>query len=159
MTKLLFVCTGNTCRSSMAEALCKDLLLKKEKEDYEVLSAGLAADSGHRAARQAIAVLKKEGIDLTEHTTTLLTAELVTQADLILTMTYRHKLTILNNYAQITDKVYTLKGYARKLDSSSEEETKIDLDISDPFGQPIEIYQECAQEIKGYLKKVIENLD
>src|SRR6056297_3620777 len=110
MTKLLFVCTGNTCRSSMAEALCKDLLLQKGKEDYEVLSAGLAAVRGRGAASQAIAVLKKEGLDLTEHTTTPLTAELVTQADLILTMTQRHKLTILDNYSQVADKVYTLKG-------------------------------------------------
>nr|WP_282580114.1 low molecular weight protein arginine phosphatase [Natroniella sulfidigena] len=147
----MFVCTGNTCRSSMAEVLFQDLLEKNNLDNYDVESAGIAAVDGKSAARQAIEVMKEEDLDLTTHQTSYLTVDLITEADLILTMTQRHKLSILDAYPQVEDKIYTLKEYAATDNKG--------LDISDPFGQPLSVYKECAEEIKEELKKVIKKLD
>jgi protein-tyrosine phosphatase len=212
----------------MAEALLRDLLTRYGKDNYKIKSAGISAFEGGGAAHQAIKVMKEEGIDLTNHQTTLLSKELVEEADLILTMTQRHKLIILDDYPDFREKVYTLKEYAARVEDIEDETKQIEelhqiidkkreefileyqeeieeledrreellnelegiegriveleddlnqrvlaekrelaklrdkignLDISDPFGQPISIYRDCAQEIKAELQKIVENLD
>ena len=92
--QILFVCTGNTCRSSMAEALFKDMIKKHypdKLKDIKVMSAGVAARDGDKASPNAIRAMEELGIDLAFHSATQLTAELISEADLILTMTQRHR--------------------------------------------------------------------
>jgi len=150
MRRILFVCTGNTCRSSMAEALAKKLLEEKEekKEDIEVISAGIAAFPGMPAAGEAIDALSELGIDLKSHRSALLTPEAVREADLVLTMTARHRDHVRALVPGSEDKVFTLGEYA------GQEE-----DISDPIGQPIEVYRECARKLKGLIEKTLARFE
>lgn len=143
MKKILFVCTGNTCRSAMAAAMMSDIA---EKNDLDILvdSAGIFATIGECAADNAIAVMKKRNIDLSLHRTKPLTEELIDMADIILTMTEAHKM-LISNMAE--GKVFTLAEYA---DSEG--------DIPDPYGGDIEEYEETADEIYDILVDIAEKM-
>lgn len=146
MTRILFVCTGNTCRSSMAEALARKILEDKENKerDIEVASAGIAAFPGMPAADQAVEVLSEYGIDLKGHCAALLTPEAVQEADLVLTMTGSQRDRVRAMVPGSENKVFTLGEYA------GEEE-----DIQDPVGQPVEVYRECARKLKNLLDRIL----
>lgn len=154
MRDILFVCTGNTCRSSMAEALFKDILedLGNDTMDFKVHSAGIFALENQEASPQALIAMKNRGINLSDHKSRLLTEKMVEEADLILTMTSRHKKVILDIKSDAKQKVYTLKEYAY-----SKEEPL--LDITDPFGKSVSEYEKTANEIKEALKRVLEKME
>ena len=141
--KLLFVCTGNTCRSAMAAALMNDIA---EKNDINVLidSAGVFAAIGEKASDEAIKALEERGIDLSYHRTKPLTDELIKEADIILTMTEAHKKLIS---PMAPEKVYTLLEYSGESG-----------DISDPFGGDIDEYRQTASEIYDALTDIAEKL-
>ena len=113
--KILFVCTGNTCRSSMAEAILK------AHGGFEVRSAGLAADQGSKASPHAVRVVAAQGLDMSQHRANLINELLVEWADLILAMTRRHKVAIEEQFPKSRGKVYTLKEFALR------EEDKLEL--------------------------------
>ena len=144
---ILFVCTGNTCRSPMAEALMKELA-KERGLKIDVKSAGLYALDGQEASKEAIEVMKEEKIDISNHRANLLYRNLVEEAHLILTMSKSHKEQLLSKYGFLKGKIFTLKEYAY-----SKEE-----DIEDPFGRGIEAYREAKEEIKEAIKKVVDKL-
>lgn len=144
--KILFVCTGNTCRSSMAEGLLKAILKERcVSGDVAVLSAGTMALPGSPAATQAITVLDETGIDISGHQANLLNAELLATADLVLTMTGVHRLQVLQLDAGAVKKVFVLGEYAG-----------IAGDIPDPIGQPQHVYVECAQTLKQLINKSLD---
>ena len=145
---ILFVCTGNTCRSPMAQTLLEEMA-KEKGMDIKVKSAGVFALDGQRASNVAIEALKPEGIDLRSHRANIIHRGLLEEADLILTMGVSHKVALLSKFDFIDDKVYTLKEYAY----GTEE------DIDDPFGGDIHVYNKAKEEIKKALKKIIEQLN
>lgn len=140
---ILFVCTGNTCRSPMAAAI----MAKKAEErgiDVRIESAGIFANEGENASSEAIIVMMEYGIDLTGHHAQSINEELIEKSDLILTMTPAHKM-IFDNVAG--KKTYTLSEYAG-----------IEGDIEDPFGGDVEDYQIAAKQIELAVDKVLEKL-
>jgi protein-tyrosine-phosphatase len=149
--RIIFVCTGNTCRSPMAEAIFKDIITEKGmEEEFEVYSAGVYAFENDPASHQAIEVMKKEfNINLKNHRAKVLDGTDVERADLILTMTRHHRDMIIDIYPEAADKVHVLKEFA-----GLEEE----LDVIDPFGQDYDVYKSCAYEIEELLLEVLKRL-
>lgn len=143
MIKILFVCTGNTCRSAMAAAMMAEIA---EKNDLDVLvdSAGVFAEPGEKASLKAIRTMEKRGIDLTGHRAKVLTKKLINMADIVLVMTYAHKLLI---GGKEDGKVYTLLEYAGG-----------EGDISDPHGGDYEEYEATASEIYDALVDIAKKL-
>lgn len=142
---VLLVCTGNTCRSPMAEVLLKNLLNERYPElssgqssPVLITSAGLSAFPGGPASTEAISVMKQRGLSLLNHQSHSITERGLRHADLILTMTNSHRLAILERMPELSPKVHLLSG-------SSD-------DVSDPFGGAESVYAACADQIEGYLR-------
>jgi len=146
--KILFVCTGNTCRSSMAGALARKILEERGQREIQVSSAGIAAFPGEQASREAIQVMSEMGISLHDHRATRLTPEDIREADLVLTMTAAHREYIKRLVPQCSEKVFTLADYA-----GAESE-----DIPDPLGYPLDAYRECARKLEELIARSLAKL-
>ncbi|MXQ52933.1 low molecular weight protein arginine phosphatase [Shimazuella alba] len=144
MKRVLFVCTGNTCRSPMAEAILTHMA-KQKQFPLQVRSAGIYAVPGDNISPQAKEVLSTEGIQ-TDHCAQRLSEELLEWADVILTMTKQHKNAVLLESPTLNKKVYTLTEYI----------TDDAFDIMDPYGSSVEVYRRCAEEIYQHLETLME---
>ncbi len=147
--KILFVCTGNTCRSSMAEALARKLLTGRsaDKCDVHFFSAGVAAFPADRASREAVQAMSEMGINIQSHRATRLSQDNVLEADLILTMTRGHLDHVKNLFPLFAAKVFTLAEY---VDSTG--------DVPDPFGQSLEGYRRCARRLEELIARMLDKL-
>ncbi|WP_462410227.1 low molecular weight protein arginine phosphatase [Neobacillus sp. Marseille-QA0830] len=144
MQHILFVCTGNTCRSPMAEAILKN----KNIDGMEVKSAGIYAANGSEASANAKQVMDKNKIPH-DHRSTLLSVSEVDWADLILTMTTSHKFAIQQQYPRAINKVYTLKEFTGE---------DYDHDVMDPFGGSVGVYEQTFQELDRLIDQALEKL-
>jgi protein-tyrosine phosphatase len=149
---IVLVCTGNTCRSPMAEILLKKRLADRlkctiaELEDrgIVVMSAGVSAAPGGRAAAEAIQAMRERGLDLSPHESQPLSDRVVRFADLILTMTRGHREAIVEHWAEAEPRVQLVsRGRG---------------DVSDPIGGPQEQYLRCAEQLDGLLAAWIDEL-
>lgn len=144
---IVIVCTGNTCRSPMAEALLRDILDRRfGREDVaRVLSAGVAAQRGHGASPQSVEVMGRRGLDLTGHASQPLDDPLMSMADLVLTLTRQHRDSILAAWPNRKGRIFTLRRDGG--------------DVSDPVGLHVNVYEQCADQIRDELEKWVDALD
>ncbi|SDI61963.1 low molecular weight protein arginine phosphatase [Alteribacillus bidgolensis] len=143
---VLFVCTGNTCRSPMAEALFR----AKTDKNIEGKSAGIYAMPGMPASDGTMKVLKERNITL-KHDSKPLTEELVDWADIILTMTKNHHEMTVQTYPKAADKIFTLKEFA--LDANTDMG-----DIQDPIGGSTDTYRATAEEMDWLLEAALHKI-
>lgn len=144
---IVFVCTGNSCRSVMADYLLKDMV--KDRSDIDVYSAGTGVFLHSTASQATISVLKEKGIDATSHMSMPLDSSLLRQADLIFVMTRGHRAQVLERVPEVETKVYLLKEF-----SDDGHDLQSNLDIPDPMGGSYQMYKECLDVIEGCVKKV-----
>jgi protein-tyrosine phosphatase len=150
---IALVCTGNTCRSPMAAAILNSKLKRRFSDKFQngsfapivACSAGVAASSGDPASSGAIAAMENIGLDLRKHQSQPASPSLLDRADLILTMTHNHRQNLLSRWPYLVSKTFGL--------------APDQMDVSDPFGGPVEVYEACAKKIDQYLDAWVEKLD
>lgn len=131
---ILLVCTGNTCRSPMAEAIARELIAESGR-NLKVSSAGMVAADGEGASPEAVVAMAACGLDLEHHRARQLTPQVAASADVIWAMTAAH--------------TQAAKALAPQ---AVVERLHPDHDISDPFGQSLEVYEEAAEDIRQALQ-------
>ena len=149
---VLFVCTGNTCRSPLAEVLFRRAVADRlgcppdeiEQHGVIVASAGLAAWAGGPASGGAVEVAGEMGCDLRSHESQPLTEDLVRQADVILTMTASHRAALLAQFPEAGGRVAMLSPDRR--------------DVIDPIGGSLDVYRSCGRQIKEHLAARLDTL-
>ncbi len=148
MSVILFVCTGNICRSPMAVGLLRQRLSEEGLTSrFKVLSAGVWALDNHPASDKAIAVMAERGIDITDHTAHTITYDDIAESDLILVMSREHADVIRNTWPQYAWKVHRLSEMVGKR-----------KDIRDPYGSTVAEYRACANTLSTYVDEGLERI-
>lgn len=148
MKRILFVCTGNVCRSPMAMALLQQRLSQRGLADeISVSSAGVYALDDHPASPTGVEVMAERGIDLNDHRGHTVTEKDMMDADLVLVMEEEHRRLLFYRYPHLLNKVFLLSEMAGR-----------HYDIADPYRHPKADYQRCADELDQLLNLGWENI-
>jgi RpiB/LacA/LacB family sugar-phosphate isomerase len=139
MKTILFVCTGNICRSPMAEGIFRHLT--RGRGDFQVFSAGIGAVDGQPPSPHAVMAMLEVGIDISDQRSRALTVDLVRQADFILCMTHSHVDSIHWMYPWAAEKTSVLREFDETLET-------FEKDISDPIGSSFDVYEDCRDQIQ-----------
>lgn len=132
--RILFVCTGNTCRSPMAEGIFRDMLISEGRENIMCQSAGIAALDGELPSVNAVLALKETGIDISRHKSRRITSDELDRWDVYFVMSKTHAY-ILEQAGVPQDKIY------------------VPSEISDPYGGSLEVYRLCRDKLNEELLK------
>lgn len=141
---LMFVCTGNTCRSPMAEGLAKSIL----GEEAIVRSSGIAVAYEDGANGKALQVMADRDIDISGHRSKQFDPKDVTDNMIVLTMTLRHKLYLTGSYPELSDRIFTIMECAGE-----------DGDVVDPYGYDITYYRACADQLEKLIGILVQMED
>ncbi|MEW5993859.1 MAG: low molecular weight protein arginine phosphatase [Candidatus Zixiibacteriota bacterium] len=152
---ILLVCTGNTCRSPMAEGALRMLLNKERPGRFEVMSAGTAAAAGYPATLRAIEAARLWDVDITGHRSQPLAPALIDRADLILAMEPMHVHEVLRLRGAANEKTFLLKNFPEPGANGEQ--------VADPIGLSPEVYSKTFLEIGEYLGKhlplIVQRID
>jgi len=151
---VLFVCTGNSCRSVIAEGLLRKYLEDRGRTDIKVTSAGVGTIDGMPPAPLAVEVMRKKGIDASALRTKILTDDMIRNADLILVMEEFHKQEIIERIPNARSKTFLLREFKR----NSQDDGLEGPEIRDPIGQPLGEYEDCFGTIKAEIERIMEFL-
>lgn len=143
--KIMFVCTGNTCRSPMAEVMAKSVF---PEDKYEIISRGISVYANGPASANAQQAVKNAGLDLSGHLSKQITEEDVKTSDVIFTMTNAHKQMLLSVCAKYGKPIFSLAEFVGSTD-----------DVSDPYGGSLGVYEKCFEQIAGYVKMASEIIE
>ena len=142
MPKVLFVCTGNLCRSPMAEVLLRHRLAQEGLDSWQVASAGTWAQNGQPASGYAIQVMAERGLDLRVHRSRPVDRPMMEEADLVLVMTRHHAEALRSEFPDLGNKVWLLSQMGgNRL-----------YDVNDPYGGSLMEYQYCAAELESLIE-------
>ena len=137
MKKIMFICSGNTCRSPLAEGLFKKYLKENNITDIDVGSAGVGAFAGDGVSINSILVANNRGVDISSHRARNINPEHILTTDLFFCMSVSHK---------------------QVLSRHCNEEKIVVLNVADPYGRPIEAYEECAKQLESQFPAILESI-
>lgn len=184
MTSILVVCTGNICRSPIAEGLLRDALsVRFGRLAPSVTSAGTAGLEGRSAQPESVQAAAERGSDITGHRAREITPELAIDADLVIAMATEHRDAVSRMQPSVAARAFTLKELVRLLEGSNEPAPGLgpdflpervaeadvlrtsgfdgnphDLDVVDPLGMPLESYRAIAWELDGWTGRLVTGL-
>jgi len=142
---ILFVCDGNTCRSPMAEHLCRREIERRTRNSaIRVLSVGMSASSGAPASESAVRVMREDGIEMRAHRSRSLSPALVELADLIFVMEGAHARALAETSPRSAGRVRLLGAFGH--------------DVTDPAGRDLAEYRACRDELEASMKEIVESL-
>lgn len=146
--RILFVCTGNTCRSALADAIARKVAVERGLAEIEIVSAGTSAWDGAPASDGALLVGMERGLDLSQHRSQTLTRQLVRDADLVLAMGPHHleRIEALGG----TGKAYLLTDFASR--------GAVARPVNDPIGGELDVYRATADELDQEVRRVFDRI-